>query len=90
MDNMTELRSYQGVEYSIPPNDDGAWRYKIHPGRVWINTPRPCVARVDGYQTLAKAITAVEKAIDDWIDVGPTGRRSALPAQRGPRGTIQT
>ena len=65
---MSELREHHGVSYSIPSNDDGVWRYKIHPGRMRARSPRPVSAVSDGYETHAEAITAAELAIDGWLE----------------------
>jgi hypothetical protein len=64
---MSEAREHRGVPYYLPLNDDGIWRYKIHPGHLKANTPRPRPAAADGYGTRAEAIAAAELAIEDWI-----------------------
>lgn len=64
---MTELREYRGIPYSIPSNDDGVWLYKLHPGRLGAKAQRPSAAPADGYNSRSEAITAAQKAVDDWL-----------------------
>jgi hypothetical protein len=58
---------YRGVQYSIPSNDDGVWRYKIHPGHTRKDDLRPDLARAEGYPTHGEAIEAAKRAVDFWL-----------------------
>ena len=67
---MSEILRHRGVTYSIPRTDDGAWYYKIHPGRLRADSPRPRPVPTDGYGSRDAAIEAAEQAIDDWLKAG--------------------
>lgn len=67
---MTEILRHRGVVYSIPRTDDGAWYYKIHPGRLRADSPRPRTVPPDGYSARDAAIEAAEQAIDEWLKAG--------------------
>ena len=60
---------YKGVTYSIPPNDDGIWHYRIHPRRDKLLAMRgsPQAAPSAGYPSREAAIAAAKKAIDAWL-----------------------
>jgi hypothetical protein len=60
---------YKGVMFSIPPNNDGVWHYRIHPKRDKLLAMRgmPQAAPSVGYCTRDAAITAAKKAIDAWL-----------------------
>ena len=64
---MREVREYRGVTHSIPSTDSGTWHYKIHPGHMRADAPRPQVGLVAGYESRAAAIEAAEEAIDEWL-----------------------
>ena len=38
---MADVLEYRGVSFSIPPNDDGVWRYRVHPGHLIAKVARP-------------------------------------------------
>jgi hypothetical protein len=56
--------------FSVPNNDDGVWRFKIHPGHVRRQERRPPVARPEGYMTRTSAVDAAKAAIDGWLSGG--------------------
>jgi len=60
---------YKGVMYSIPPNNDGVWHYRIHPRRDKLLAMRgiPQPAPSAGYCTYDSAVAAAKKAIDAWL-----------------------
>lgn len=60
---------YRGVMYSIPPNNDGIWHYRVHPRRDKLLSMRglPQAAPSSGYRTRDAAVTAAKKAIDAWL-----------------------
>jgi hypothetical protein len=60
---------YKGVMYSIPPNNDGVWHYRIHPKRDKLLAMRgaPQTALCTGYRTREAAVAAAKKAIDAWL-----------------------
>jgi hypothetical protein len=66
---MTALGQHKGVTFSIPPNDDGVWHYRIHPTRsrrtAALGQPKP--PPVEGYLTRDEAIAAAKQAIDFWL-----------------------
>ena len=61
---------HRGVPFSIPRNDDGVWHYKIHPGSLSVNRPRPEGAAASGYPSLELAVEAAKLAIDAWVSRG--------------------
>ena len=64
---MGTAETYRGVPFSIPRNDDGVWHYKIHPGRLSANRPRPALSAIEGYSSRDFAVDAARQAIDSWI-----------------------
>lgn len=64
---MADVHEYRGVGYSIPPNDDGVWHYRIHPGHLIAKVARPKQAPTDGFTSRDAAIAAAERAIDEWL-----------------------
>ena len=66
---MTALGQYRGVAFSIPPNDDGVWHYKIHPTRSRRSTAlgQPSPPPVHGFTTRDAAVAAAKQAIDAWL-----------------------
>ena len=66
---MTALGQYKGVTFSIPPNDDGVWHYKIHPTRSRRTTALgpPLPPPVEGFATRDEAVAAARQAIDAWL-----------------------
>ena len=66
---MTALGEYKGVAFSIPPNDDGVWHYKIHPVRSRRSTAlgQPLAPPADGFSSRDAAVEAAKQAIDAWL-----------------------
>jgi len=64
---MADVLEYRGVSFSIPPNDDGVWRYRVHPGHLIAKVARPQQAPAEGFVSRDAAIAAAERAIDEWL-----------------------
>lgn len=80
---MTTICEYRGIQYSIPGNHDGVWRYRIHFGHLRKDETRPPVFRSEGHPTQAEALEAAsERATSGYVE-SPSTLASSPSSARG-------